>query len=111
MRSQQKKRRGLSLLELVAAITILGILAAIVMPRFGDSAKGAKKAACHTNKMNIEVQTQLWFRKKNAWPATNLSDIGADRNFFPDAAVPTCPVDGSAYTIDASTHRVIGHTH
>jgi prepilin-type N-terminal cleavage/methylation domain-containing protein len=110
MPAQRYIRSGLSLLELVAAITILGILASIVLPRFGDSAKRAKKEACQTNKLNIEVQAQLWFRKKSAWPSANLSDMGADHNFFPEG-LPTCPVDGSTYTIDSTTHRVLGHTH
>ncbi len=100
------KRLGLSLLELLAAITIL----AIIVPRFGDNAKTAKKRACAVNKGNIEVQSQLWYRTKGAWPATGLSDIGANQTFFPDG-LPACPVDGSGDQLDAATHRVTGHTH
>ncbi len=103
-------KRGFSLLELLAAITILGIIAAIVVPRFGDHAKKAKISACSVNKGNIEVQTQLWYRTKGSWPATGLGDIGANRTYFPEG-LPTCPVDGSSYQLDATTHRVIGHTH
>ena len=103
-------RHGLSLLELVAALTIMGVLAAIVVPRFSDTGKRAKKQACAVHKMNIEVQSQLWFRSKAAWPSSNLSDIGGNANFFPEG-LPVCPVDGSNYTFNTSTHRVIGHTH
>jgi prepilin-type N-terminal cleavage/methylation domain-containing protein len=106
----QLKRPGLSLLELLAAITILAILAAIILPRFGDHARTAKKRACAVNKGNIEVQSQLWYRTKGAWPATGLSDIGANQTFFPEG-LPTCPVDGSTYQLDAITHRVSGHIH
>ncbi|MBC7854966.1 MAG: prepilin-type N-terminal cleavage/methylation domain-containing protein [Pirellulaceae bacterium] len=105
-----RKNHGISLLELLAAITILAIIAAVVVPRFGDNAKTAKKRACLVNKGNIEVQTQLWFRTKGSWPATGLSDIGINRSFFPEG-LPTCPVDGSAYQLDAATHRVTGHSH
>ena len=103
-------RRGLSLLEMLAAITILGIISAIVLPRFGDSAKKAKIQACNVHKMNIEVQAQLWFRTKGSWPNTNLSDIGANSTFFPEG-VPACPFDGTAYSIDNTSHRVVGHNH
>lgn len=105
-----RKNRGITLLELLAAITILAIIAAIVVPRFGDNAKTAKKRACSVNKGNIEVQTQLWYRTKGSWPATGLSDIGINQTFFPEG-LPTCPVDGSAYQLDAVTHRVTGHSH
>jgi prepilin-type N-terminal cleavage/methylation domain-containing protein len=110
MHIERSRRAGLSLLELVAAITILGILASLVLPRFGASTARAKREMCHTNKLNIEVQTQLWFRSQNAWPSADLSDVGADPRFFPEA-IPVCPVDGSAYTIDSATGRVVGHEH
>lgn len=106
----QGGKRGLTLLELLAAITILAILVAIIVPRFGDNAKKAKKNACAVNKGNIEVQSQLWYRTKGSWPTTTLTDIGANTTFFPDG-LPACPVDGSPYTLDAVTHRVSGHTH
>ncbi len=105
-----RKNHGLSLLELLAAITILAILVAIIVPRFGDHAQTAKKRACSVNKGNIEVQSQLWFRTKGSWPATGLSDISTNTTYFPEG-LPICPVDGSAYQLDAATHRVTGHAH
>jgi len=103
-------RCGLSLLELIVTLVILGIIVAIALPRFGSQTKTAKKNACAVNKGNIEVQSQLWYRTKGAWPATTLSDIGANQTYFPDG-LPSCPVDGSPYVLDATTHRVTGHTH
>jgi hypothetical protein len=43
--------------------------------------------------------------EKGAWPALDLTDIGADVNYFP-GGLPTNPVDGSAYTVNATTHHV-----
>ena len=103
-------RRGITLLELIAAIAILGIIAILVIPRFGNHATTAKKNACGVNKGNIEVQAQLWYRTKGAWPASTLSDIGANQTYFPEG-LPVCPVDGSPYVLNATTHRVTGHTH
>ena len=106
----RSKRLGLSLLELLGAITILAILVMIIVPRFGDQAMTAKKRACSVNKGNIEVQSQLWYRTKGTWPATGLADIGANQTYFPEG-LPVCPVDGSVYQLDATTHRVSGHNH
>lgn len=100
----------MSLIELLAVVTIMGILAMIVIPRFSTQSVNAKKQGCSVNKGNIEVQCQLWMRQKNSAPASDLSDIGANRTYFPEGR-PTCPVDGSAYTINTTTLRVNGHAH
>ena len=104
------RRAGLSLLEMLAVVVLMGVLAAIVIPRFSTNALEAKRNACFVNKGNIEVQCQLWLRQKNANPAANLSDVGANTSYFPEG-LPTCPVDGTSYTIDTTTLRVTGHTH
>jgi general secretion pathway protein G len=103
------RRCGFSLVELMAVIAILAIIAKICLPRLTAGRDSSNKAACYTNKGNIEVQCELWRHNTGSWPATNLSNIGADVNYFP-AGLPTCPVDATSYTIDA-TGRVVGHTH
>jgi len=109
-KSQRLSHRGFSLLEVLAVMAILGLVAAIVLVNFRPVASNTKKRACYVTKGEIEVQVQLWHRDQGAWPQTNLSNIGADPLYFPEG-LPVCPVDGSAYTIDATTHRVVGHTH
>jgi general secretion pathway protein G len=103
-------RGGFSLLELVMTVIILAVIAAIVLPRFGTSSADAKSRGCEANRRNIEVQARLWYRTKGSWPATNLSDIGANSSYLPEG-LPTCPVDSSTYTIDATTHKITGHNH
>ena len=104
-------RRAFSLLEVIAVVVLAGVIAAFTMMRYVSNDKGRiQKDACGANKGEIELQTQLWYRTKAAWPLTNLSDIGAQTKYFPKG-LPVCPVDGSAYTIDATTHQVTGHIH
>jgi prepilin-type N-terminal cleavage/methylation domain-containing protein len=103
-------RRGVSMLEMLIVVTILGVLAAIVLPRLGPQAGQAKTTGCQVNKGNIEIQAQLWFRNKGSWPAADLSDIGSNSVYFPEG-LPTCPVDGSSYTFDSSSETVVGHAH
>jgi len=107
---RRARRKGFTLLEMLIVIVILGILAAIIIPRFTVSAAEAKKNACAQNVANINTQVERWYFEKGTWPADDLSDIGADPDFFPEG-LPTCPVDGSAYNLDARTHRVKGHNH
>ena len=99
------KRAGFSLMELLAVVTILGIIAAIVVPRITTSSDLAKQKANDHNKATINAAVERYYINENSWPANDLSDIGADVNYFPDG-LPTNPVDGSAYTLNATTHRV-----
>jgi len=103
-------RYGLSLLEMLAVVSILAVLATIVVGGYSGADQEARKEACYVNKGDIEIQARLWFRDNSSWPANNLSDIGANTQFFP-GGLPTCPVDGSAYVLDPTTHLVVGHTH
>lgn len=102
-RSQQQS--GFSLIELLAVVTILGIIAAIIVPRVAVSSDTAKTKVNNHNKATINGAVERWYVEKGSWPANNLSDIGADTNYFPDG-IPTNPTDGSAYSLNATTHRV-----
>ena len=109
-RQVQYEASAFSLMELMAALVILGILAAVIVPRLATQQVSAKKSGCYANKGDIELQVKLWKRNKSSYPAANLSDIGADASYFP-GGLPVCPVDGTAYTINTTTGRVTGHTH
>jgi prepilin-type N-terminal cleavage/methylation domain-containing protein len=103
--NKRTKRRGFSLLELLAVVTILGIIAVVVIPRISVSSAKAKTEANKQNKAEINSAVERWYFEKGTWPADNLSDISADSDYFPNG-LPTNPVDGSAYTLNSTTHRV-----
>jgi general secretion pathway protein G len=109
MTDPRASQRGFTLTELMAALAIIGVVAAIVLVRATAGGSASKSAACKSFKGDIEVLCELWRHNVGSWPATNLSNIGTDANYFP-AGLPVCPVDGSAYTID-TTGRVVGHGH
>jgi general secretion pathway protein G len=99
------KPRGFSLLELLAVVTILGIIAAIIVPRVTVSSDTAKQRVRDHHKATINAAVERWYISTNSWPANDLSDIAADVNYFPEG-IPVNPVDSSAYTLNATTHRV-----
>jgi prepilin-type N-terminal cleavage/methylation domain-containing protein len=105
IRYKSRKRAGFSLMELLAVVTILGIIAAIIVPRVAISSDTAKAKVNSHNKATINAAVERWYVEKGSWPTNNLSDIGADTNYFPDG-LPVNPVTSSAYTLNATTHRV-----
>ena len=92
-------------MELLAVVTILGIIAALIVPRITVSSDEAKLKTHLHNKVSINSAVERYYVEQGAWPANDMSDIGANGNYFPDG-VPANPVDGSAYTLNATTHRV-----
>jgi prepilin-type N-terminal cleavage/methylation domain-containing protein len=100
-----RRRRGFSLLELLAVVTILGIIAAIIVPRVTNSSATAKTKVRDHHKATINAAIERFYIDNNAWPANDLSDIGGNVNYFP-SGIPTNPVDGTNYSLNATTHRV-----
>jgi type II secretory pathway pseudopilin PulG len=98
-------------MELLAVVTILGIIAAIIVPRVTASAATAKQKTCVYNCGHIHSAIERYRVATGNWPSANLSEIATDLNYFPDG-IPTCPVSGAAYTIvvTGDKYRVDGHT-
>ena len=103
--SKKGKRRGFSLLELLAVVTILGIIAVVVVPRISVSSAKAKTEANKQNKAEINSAVERGYFEKGSYPADDLTDIAADTTYFPNG-LPTNPVDGSVYTLNSTTKRV-----
>ncbi len=104
-KSFSRRRRGFSLLELLAVVTILGVIAAIIVPRVTTSSTTAKTKVRDHHKATINAAVERFYIDNNTWPANDLSDIGANVNYFP-GGIPANPVDGSSYALNATTHRV-----
>ncbi len=103
---KSNKKGGFSLLELLAVVTILGIIAAIIVPRVTVSSDNAKTKVAAHHKATINAAVERYYVNEGSWPADDLTDIGADVDYFPDG-IPTNPVSGSAYALNTTTHRVL----
>jgi len=95
------RKRGFTLIELLVVVAILGVLAAIAIPRIVQSLTTAKLNVCKTNRAIINTQVELYYHDNESYPT--LAALTSDVNYFPDGA-PECPSNGT-YTLDGTTNH------
>ena len=103
-----REKRAFTLVELLIVVLILAALAAIAVPRIGESAANAKRRACETNIDIMNSQVELFTANTGAAPDP-LAEVTEDINYFPDGA-PLCPFS-TAYSLSATTGHVDATTH
>ena len=75
-----KKKNGFTLIELLVVIIILGILAAIAVPKYMIARDRAKATEAIQQMSVIAKDAKAYFDMTGAWP-TNLGTLGYKDNF------------------------------
>ncbi len=106
-------KKGFTLVEVLLVIVILGIIAAIVIPRITDTQASAKAEANKANKAAINSQAELYYSREGTCPpasatADTSNKFWTNTSYFPEG-VPNDPVTNTTYSIDTTTCRVTGH--
>ncbi len=86
-------RRGFTLIELLIVIVIIGILAAIAIPKYASTKEKAFVARMQNDLRNLAVSQEAYFDDNNAYYS------GA----VPSTALIYNPSNGVSVTIDAAT--------
>lgn len=119
------KKQGFTLIELVMVIVIIGILAAVAIPRFANLRNDAQQAACDGNTGALRGALAAYYAKAAVSPTWDSG--GRAASGFPQAltganflacfvmggALPTCPAStavsyNSRFT---STGVITDHNH
>jgi len=92
---------------MIAVVTIIGVLAALIVPAIAFHGQFAKQQVCHQFKSDLNAAIEKYFMDLGTWP-DEVSDL--EGPYYPEK-IPKCPVDNTEYTIDPNTHRISGHEH
>ncbi|MGL4512039.1 MAG: competence type IV pilus major pilin ComGC [Lacipirellulaceae bacterium] len=103
-RVRKNRRSGFSLMELLAVVTILGIIAAIIVPRVTSSSDTAKQKVNAHNKGTINAAIERYYIEVGSWPSATMAEINVPA-YFPDG-IPVNPITNAAYTMNTTTRRV-----
>jgi prepilin-type N-terminal cleavage/methylation domain-containing protein len=99
-----RNQKGFTLMELVIVMVIIGVLAAIAVPKYFDMSAQAAKVADQANIKAIEAAVMLQLAEQvTADPTYNLTKAVADYNkkpasFFANGTVPL-QSNGKGYTV------------
>lgn len=101
--------RGVSLMEVIAAVAISAAAAITIVPRLTHPADKTKQSACELHQARLNLEINLYQYATGQWP-DNLSQVTDDLQRFPEGA-PVCPVANVPYQLDATGQQVVSHHH
>jgi prepilin-type N-terminal cleavage/methylation domain-containing protein len=107
----KKNEKGFTLVEALIVVVIIGVIAAVAIPKFLDARTSANTEVCRSNLATLNTLISEWETANS----TDITEDGWDEIYsdekFPDG-LPTCPETGDEYALgdDGRAECPNGHT-
>ena len=108
---QNKPRRGFTLIELMMAIVIIGILAVLLFPAIGSIRSRVEKVRCVANLRSLYAASSLYVQQKGHWPQIDAKLIATDKKAHAKAwiaALEPMGVSANAWICPTIQHNANG---
>jgi len=97
---QRTTRKGFTLIELLIVVVIIGILAAIAIPKFANTKEKAYVASMKSDLRNLVTAQEAYFSDNNSMYAASTTNLGT--NYKPSTGI-TVTISGATGTGWAAT--------
>ena len=92
----KNNKKGFTLIELMIVVAIIGILAAIAIPKFADLINKAKEGSTKGALSSVRSAIQVYYGDNEGWfPADSLACVTLNAKYI--AAIPLAKVPGTTH--------------
>ena len=108
-KKRMSNRKGFTLVELLVVVAIIGVLAAIAIPRFTDATASANGAKLQADLRTIDSAIMVYYAANNAYPADLAALVPAYLAKAPTPPTGSIKINGAEKQVAGGVYAINGN--